>query len=673
MSTRLLFTAAILAFTYCSFAQGDVPFDKQSIPDKNELKVAKTAVKAGDKLFEKGGFQFANAIEEYEKAYRINPDNAELNLKLGLCHLNGQRRYESLKYFTKAEELVPGIPRIHYLIGLGHQLNANWDEAIASFKMHQKTTGRIPDENPFYNESEKRITECVSGRTLQANTMPKKIRLIPGEVNTEAPEYGVVVSADGSEMYFTSRREGSTGGSIDPETNDYFEDIYFSSMENGEWSSPAQLEGPVNSLTNDATIGMFNDGSTLLMYRDRNGMGDILETVNKGGVWSAPKSIGDNINTDYHESSAWFSFDRKWLYFVSDRPDMTIGGTDIYRSRWNESEGTWDEPENLGYPVNSQYDEDGVFVHPDGKTIYFSSAGHNSMGGFDIFSSEYDNGKWSEPVNLGWPINSPDDDVFFVVTADGTKGYFSSVRPEGRGEDDLYEATLIDEAIDGATAMDGDAIGISNAGKKSVILLTGQVNNSSKNVPVEADIELFDLETGEPIANFSSKASSGEYSFAVPANREYGMNIKAAGYLFHSEKISVPEDGSFTSHVHDVDMKDLMIGSGIVLNNVFFEYNKSDLRNSSTGELKRVVELMNENPTLVLEMSGHTDNVGSDEYNLNLSERRASAVKDWLVGNGIDAKRLESVGYGESKPADTNSTDEGRARNRRTEMKILAK
>lgn len=671
MRTRLFSTIATSLCMCVVFAQGDTPFDKKYIFDKDALKTAKSAIKAGDKYFEKGGYLFTSAIKEYETAYEINPENAELNLKLGICHLNGKHRYRALDYFKKAEELAPQIPRIHYLIGLGHQLNANWDEAISSFEKHQSVTGRMPDENPFYNESDKRITECKSGKKLQESASNRSIKLIGSSINSDAPEYGVVISPDGTEMYFTSRREGSTGGSIDPETNDYFEDIYYSFLENGEWSEPEQLPGPVNTNSNDATIGLFNDGSTLLMYRDKNGTGDILETVNEGGIWSTPKSIGENINTEHHESSAWFSFDKKWLYFVSDRPDMTLGGTDIYRSRWNESTQEWGEPENLGYPVNSQYDEDGVFVHPDGKTIYFSSAGHNSMGGFDIFSTEYENGQWTEPVNLGWPINSPDDDVFFVVTADGTKGYFSSVRRDGKGEDDLYEASLIDEVVGEETAMEGDAIAFAVGGKKNAILLSGKISNSEDNAPVEADIELFDLNTGESIAMFRSKPGTGEYSFAVPGNREYGMAITAEGYLFHSEFVELPEDDSYMSYMHNVDLKNFKIGSGIVLNNVFFDHDDAKLKPASAGELSNVKKLLDENPNLILEMSGHTDSDGSEAYNMRLSEKRAKAVKSWLVDNGVDPNRLAAVGYGESQPAASNSTENGKAKNRRTEMKIL--
>lgn len=664
----------VTSMTIClAIAQTDTPFDKHHIADKVALKEANTALKEGDKLFEKGGFQFAHAINEYEKAFAINPNNAELNLKMGLCHMNGKHRYQALDFFLKAEKLSPRIPRIHYLIGLGHQLNANWDEAIASFKEHLAATKRFPDENPFYNESDKRIIECKSGKELQNAPVHASIELIGQQINSSAPEYGVVISPDGNEMYFTSRREGSTGGSIDPVTHEYFEDIYHSTLENGKWSAPRQLPAPVNSGTNDATIGLFNDGSTLLMYRDRNGMGDIMESVNKGGVWSAPKSIGEHINTEYHESSAWFSFDKKWLFFVSDRPDMTIGGTDIYRSRWNDSQQAWGPPENLGYPVNSQYDEDGVFVHPDGKTIYFSSAGHNSMGGFDIFSSEYENGEWSEPKNLGWPINSPDDDVFFVVTADGSTGYFSSVRPNGLGEDDLYVARLLDGAVGEETAMDSEGVVIPGSSKKSVILLTGEVKNSDDGEPIEADIELFDLETGETIANFSSKASNGKFAFAVPSTTGYGMNINADGYLFHSEYVELPHDHSYSEHMHLVDMKGLKIGSGIVLKNVFFDYDKATLQSTSTGELNNIVELMANNPGLVLEMSGHTDSDGSEQYNKGLSEKRANTVKEWLVQKGVQADRLKAIGYGESRPADSNSTETGKANNRRTEMKILKK
>jgi len=674
MKTRLYTTLFASVMVCLTFAQSDVPFDKQHFNDKDALKGALSELKSGNKLFDKGGFYYASALPHFEKANAFNPDNAELNLKIGLCHLNGAYQYKSLVYFQKANDLIPDIPRINYLIGVAHQLNANWDEAIEAFNTHLKLTKRAPDENTFYNNGEKRIVECKSGKALQNSPIQNRVEVLSTSVNSSSAEYGIVISPDAEEMYYTSRREGTTGGQMDESTNDYFEDIYHSKKVNGEWQAPEVVAAPVNSNSNDATIGLFNDGSTLLMYRDNGGTGDILESVNEGGVWSTPKSIGDNINTEHHESSAWFSFDKKFLFFVSDRPDMTTGGLDIFRSRWNESDKTWGPPENLGRKVNSQYDEDGIYVHPDGKTIYFSSEGHNSMGGFDIFSTELVEGEWTEPTNLGWPINSPGDDVYFVVTADGSKGYFSSVRPDGFGKDDLYVAHIGANSLDtSATAMDGDDVALGPLDKKSTILMKGTIEDSENGEPVEAKIELFDIETGKTIALFKSKAADGSYVFAVPANSAYGVNIFADDYLFHSENIELPTDGAYTEHAHDIDLQGLRIGNGIVLNNVFFDHDKAELTDRSVGELQKILALMEQNPTLVLELSGHTDSNGASSYNENLSQRRAKTCKEWLVKWEVSADRLVAKGYGESVPAANNATEEGRAKNRRTELKILGK
>lgn len=664
----------VLLCAVCGASAQDVPFEKKNFPGNTEFKDAAKAFKEGNKLYDLGGVDYSQALVEFEKAYAFNPNSAELNLKMGICHLNGTYRAKSLDFFKKAKELDPNIPRIEYLVGVGYQLNSKWDNAIEAYKKHLKLSKRKPDENPFFNEGEKRIVECNNGKTLQNSPVQSVVEIMDAKVNSDAADYGVVISPNGERMYFTSRRSGTTGGSVDENTNDYFEDIYFSKKEGSEWSTPVVLDEPVNTAHNDATIGLFNDGSTLLIYRDKGENGDIMETTNENGVWSEPKSLGPNINTEYHESSAWFSFDKKWLYFVSDRPDLSIGGSDIFRSRWNERNQTWGEPENLGRKVNSQYDEDGIFVHPDGKTIYFSSEGHNSMGGFDIFSAEIENGVWSKPVNLGWPINSPGDDVYFVVTADGKKGYFSSVRPDGFGKDDLYIAHIGAATIDtSATASDEELLAMAAVAEKDAVLISGCVVDNNTGFSVQAEVELFELTTGKSIATFKTNPESGCYNFAVPANQDYGLNIRSEGYLFHSEKVILEKGVSYSEHNHDIHLQGVDVGSQVILNNVFFDYNKWALKPAALNELQKVLGIMEINEAIIIELGGHTDNVGSDTYNQGLSKKRADSCRDWLVSVGIEPDRIQAKGYGESEPAQTNETEEGRAKNRRTELKIIGK
>lgn len=438
MMFRATLLCSLAISTAPAWAQGNVPFDKEHITDKSKLEEALTAMKAAEKFAQAGGKDYGQAIALYEKAYAVNPDNADLNVRLGLCHLNGQQRHLAMPYFQKAVTLDPQVPRAHYLAGMALQLNAKWDEAIWEFEAHKRSSMGLPDENPVYNQAEKHLSECRNGKSLMANPTSAQVTNLGPRVNSVYSDYGAVLAHDGQTMWFTSRRENSTGGKVNKSTNQYFEDVYTSTLNDGAWSAPEPLPPPVNTEMNDASVGMDHEGDRMIIYRDVKVTGDLLESKRAGSNWGTPEPFGTAINTKFHESSACYSQDGKWLYFVSDR-EGGLGGQDIYRSAWDATTKAWKEAENLGPDVNSRFDEDGIFVQGDGATIYFSSKGHTSMGGYDVFRSDWKDGRWSKPENLGWPINSPDDDLFMVLVGDGSKGYYSSFRPGGEGEDDLYE------------------------------------------------------------------------------------------------------------------------------------------------------------------------------------------------------------------------------------------
>ena len=273
-----------------------------------------------------------------------------------------------------------------------------------------------------------------------------KIENLGSIINSEYTDYGAVVNADESILMFTSRREKSTGGKYEHYLNEYYEDIYISYNKNGKWTKPKNICKPVNTKVHDAVTYLSPDGRKLLIYRAYKKDGNIYECVLKGDKWSKPRKLGDNVNTQYQESSASLSYDEKTLYFISARPENNIGGRDIYMSRWNEKQKKWGKAINLGPTINTKYDEETVFIHPDGKTLYFSSKGHNTMGGYDIFKSVFENSKWSVPENLGYPINTPDDDVSYVASANGKHAYYSSIKDDGLGKKDIYRITFIERA-----------------------------------------------------------------------------------------------------------------------------------------------------------------------------------------------------------------------------------
>lgn len=680
-----IFTFLAIIFSTAAFAQ-NVEFTKENFKDnKDGLKEAKNNIEAGDKLFEQGSIYYKQAIDPYLKANTFNPNNALLNFKLGKCYLYSNYKLKSIPYLEKAIQLNPNAdPQLHYVMAKAYHLDMQWDKAISEYKAFQATLKDVEEFKELLQDVNKRIEECLTGKELVKKPLRVFLDNVGPEINSQYPDYGPVISADESVMLFTSRRPTTTGGGIDPGINEPFEDIYISSKVNGKWSPAQNMGKPINTEDHDANSGLSADGQKFLIYIGKNN-GDLYEAELKGDAWSKPEAMNKNINTKYHESSACYSPDGKSVYFVSDKPEDGLGDRDIYVSTKDEK-GKWGKPVNLGPTINTQYGEEGVFLHPDGKTMYFSSQGHKTMGGYDIFKSTFANGKWSEPVNLGYPVNTPDDDVFFVVSASGRHGYYASFNANGYGEKDIYMITFLglekpmvmnneDNLLASQTAPVKEIViaPIVQIKEAQLTILKGVITDDLTKKPLEATIEIIDNLKNEVIATFLSNSSTGKYLVSLPAGRNYGIAVKKENYLFHSENFDIPNTAAYQEVVKDVALKNIAVGSKIILKNIFFDFDKATLRPESTNELERLTKLLNDVPTLKIEISGHTDSKGADAYNKTLSNNRAKAVVDYLIGKGIAADRLTSAGYGEEQPIATNDTDEGRQLNRRTEFKILSK
>jgi len=462
-----------------------------------------------------------------------------------------------------------------------------------------------------------------------------------------------VISADETVLIFTSRRPGTTGGQIQESTGQYHEDIYLSVKDSaGQWTTPENIGTEINTAGHDASIALSPDGQELFVYKDDNS-GDIYISTLNGNKWSAPKKVLGAINSKYWEPSASISADEKTLFFTSDRPGG-YGGRDIYVCNLLPN-GQWAAPKNMGPDINTEYDDDAPFIHPDSKTFYFSSEGHKSMGGFDIFVSKYDADKktWGKPENVGYPINTAGDDIFFVWSADGTRGYFSSIRADSYGDKDLYVVSRPKVSV-------------------SLIVLKGRVFAEETEKAISATITIVDNETNKIVGITNSNSYSGKYTVILPPGKNYGISVTANNFLPYSENVDIPI-GEYYELSKDIKLKPLTVGSVAVLKNVFFDSNKSELRKESFGELGRFAELLKENPDLYVEITGHTDNVGDNALNLKLSDERAKSVVKYLVSKGVNASRLYPVGYGEDFPVATNDTDEGKQLNRRTELIITEK
>jgi outer membrane protein OmpA-like peptidoglycan-associated protein len=684
---RTIFIILLLGLASIAHAQ-NVPFDKEIFPnDKDGFKLAIKNLKEGDRIFDEDRRAYFNlAIPFYTAAQEFNPDNAELNYKLGVCYLFSSQKRKSLPFLTKAYELDPNLDpyNIHYLLGWAHQLNSNWDLAIAEFEKQLTVLTESEGEPIEFQKVQKRLTESKHGKEFEKSPVRVWVDNLGSAINSAAPEYAPLISTDETLLIITARRESNEGGLKDESDNLPFEDVYYSRSSGGEWSPLKNIGNDVNTSGHDAGSGLSPDGKTLFVFRgDIKGGGDIYQSIYREGEWSKPKSLYKTINTDSHESAAALSFDGKSLFFISEK-EGGFGGKDIYVAQWDTERERWGEAQNLGPVVNSPYDEDGVYMHPDGKTLYFSSEGHNSIGGNDIFYSEHEDGRWKTPVNLGIPINTPDDDVFFSVAADGRTAYYSSDREEGYGEKDIYRLTFLGPEKQPVLNVEDRLIAGSNERKieiplqpaveirtSKMVLLKGLVLDDETDAPVAATIDLINNATAEVLASFQVEPSSGKYLVSLPAGKNYGLNVNADSYLFNSLNFDIPDSAGYREFYKVINMKRIKIGETIVLRNIFYDYNKATIRDESTAELDRLEKVLVENPTIKVEISGHTDNVGGDDYNLNLSEQRAQSVVSHLQSKGIDPARMIAKGYGESQPLATNDTPEGRQENRRTEFKII--
>lgn len=679
-------------------AQVPVEINKKEFKQsKNGYKEAIYSVKYADTYYamnQPGAYRMA--LTEYLKAYDYNQYNPELNYKIGACYLYSTEKPKAIDFLQKAYKAKPGVSDdIHFLLGWALQLNYEFDEAIKYYRNFQAEHGTVDQKkgkskgDEVTHDVDKRIRECESGKKLVNSPIRVFIDNLGATVNSKYPDYGPVITTDQSVLVFTSRREGSTGEVIDPNDLLYYEDLYVSyNDDKKEWAQAINMRA-LNTDGHDASVGLSPDGQILYTYKGVPD-GTLFESMLKGDNWTKPKELSSNINTKLHETSASISYDNKYLYFVSDRPkdgmgNTNLGGKDIFVCEMQKN-GNWGPAKNVGAPINTKYDEEGVFMHPDGVTMYFCSKRDGTMGGYDIFYSENDGaGNWSEPVNIGYPVNTPDDDVFFVVAGNARYAYYSSAREGGYGLQDIYRITFLGPEKMMVMGTEDILIASSNATiqqkveqeivevkKVRLTIMKGTITDALSGIAVEATIEIVDNEKNELISTLTSNSKTGKYLVSLPSGKNYGIAVKADGYLFYSENIDIPDATAYQEVTKDIVLSKVGIGSKIVLKNIFFDYGKSTLRETSFPELERLVALLNSYPNMTIEIGGHTDNQGSLKLNTDLSEARAKAVVDYLVDKGISKPRMSYKGYAYSQPIATNDTDDGRQQNRRVEFKVIS-
>lgn len=667
----------------------NVEFELDNFPSKKkELKDVIAQIEEGDNFYIQGkSGMYIEALKFYLPANQFNPNNAVLNYKIGKSYLNSIEKTKSIPFLEKAIKLDSQIKIIktdvYFMLAKAYQLNTDFEKAIAEYERYK--TLLVQNEKYLLKEINKHIEECKAGKDLMLDPARAFIDPLP-MLNTQFAEYSPIVNADNSVMFFTARKPENVGGKIDPSDLGYYEDVYYtysSNLDINKWETPKNPGRPINNDEHDAIVGLSPDGQKLFLYKGDNG-GDIYECTLKGNSWSKPARMDYPINTEFHEPSASFSYDGRTVYFVSNR-DGGMGMHDIYVVKRN-ADGTWGEAKNLGKTINTEYDEKSIFMLSDGRTLFFSSNGHNTMGGYDIFRTNLnDDGTWEKPINISYPISSPYDDIFFTIDASGKHGYYSTIKSDGKGDQDIYKITFIgpEKQIVMNTEYNllaslADPVGENileaavNITASPVTILKGKVFDETTKTPLEASIELYDNEKNEILAVFTSNSLTGNYLVSLPAGKNYGISIKAEQYLFHSENFLIPKSSVYSEVVKDIGLKKVSVGTKIVLRNIFFDVGKATLRAESYAELGILRKTLTDNPNLKIEISGHTDNTGSEATNKSLSEKRAKAVVDYLIAQGIDTGRLQFAGYGESQPIADNNSADGRQLNRRTEFKVLS-
>lgn len=600
------------------------------------------------------------ALKAVEQALKKDDEYLDaLMLKADI--LKSLRRFdESQATFDAIFAITTELPEVYLYQGEMQFDAGRYDKSILSLETFLKSKPK----GQKLDMAERILANAKFADDAVKNPVPFDPKNMGSNINSKNSEYFPGITADGEFFIYTRRIDGQM-----PQ-----EDFFISKLqEDGSWGPSYNLGPPVNTPENEGSVSISTDGQFIFFaacnrtkkhtLQGKEGLGnpmdiypgcDLYFSRLEGDKWSIPRHLGITVNSREWESTPSLSFDGMTLYFASTRPGG-YGGSDIWKTQWMGN--GFGEPINLGPKINTAGNEQTPFIHPDNQTLYFSSNGRPGMGGFDFYYSRTnDSGNWQDPINLGYPINTSGDEKGLLVNRTGTLAYFSSDdRPEGMGGVDIYQFELYPEARPQVLSY-VKAIVVDDA--------TGE--------PLTATAELLSLENGKSVLKTTTNAKTGSFLIVLKANSDYALNVSKEGYLFHSENFALKQSGESDPFLIEVRLKKLKVDEHVVLNNVFFDVDKYDLKPESKVEMDKLLAFLEANPKLRIEIGGHTDNTGNPQDNQTLSENRAKSVYNYLVSQGIDPKRLTYKGYGAAKPIAPNDSEEGRKKNRRTEYRILA-
>ncbi len=610
-----------------------------------------------DKVNKKAGVVYGTAYEEAQEgkykesivhlneAIKLDPKFVDVYLSRAGIYANLKNYPASVKDFETALNMDSVYSKTYYLpYAISLAGTGNFAKALSAVNefLNNPTLNKQSIEAGNYRKRVFEFAAAYENKHPAGNYIfaPQNLG---DSINNAALEYFPSLTIDGKKMIFTRRQNED-------------EDFYESNFIDGHWSYAKPLGGKINTNLNEGAQNISQDGQWLIFtgcnYPEGQGSCDLyIAYKTKNGGWTEPENMGPVVNTDYWESSPSLSPDKKDLYFASNR-EGGYGGRDIWVSH-RMSNGKWGRPVNLGSDVNTAADESCPFIHADNQTLYYNSNGHMGYGITDLFlSRKLNDDTWSKAENLGYPINTIDDEGSLIVASDGKTSYYASERSDSRGGLDLYRFELREDIRSYRT-----------------LWVKGRVFDKKTNKGLPSTVELTDLSNQKIVSKLQTD-EDGNYLVTLPVGKNYAFNVNRKAYLFYSDNFSLLNNEIDSPLVVNIPLQPIEAGSSIILKNIFFDFNKYELKPSSTDELNKVVFLLTENPAINIQINGYTDNVGKEADNLLLSLNRAKSVTGYLTGKGINPKRIINKGYGSSKPIADNNSDQGKALNRRTELII---
>ncbi len=607
------------------------------------------------------GYRYADALNEaknknYKKAIEIldeciNKDNKFVDAWLSKAGVFSEtKQYKSsveiYQHALKLDSVYFSTYLLPYSIALaGKGEFTNAFNAITKFLQKPNLNERILKSAEYRKRSYTFALEYE--KQFPSNNYVFSPTNLGNNINSSSSEYFPSLTIDGKTLIYTRR------------VNNTNEDFFISEKKNGNWVPSSALPGNLNTAENEGAQNISQDGKMLVFtgcnMQDGEGSCDIyFSYLNKQGNWGERMNIGRNINSEYWETQPCLSPDKRALYFTARDPSG-LGGSDIYVS-YVQPNGKWGKPFNMGAGINTSGDESCPFIHADNQTLYFTSNGHAGYGATDLFFVRKQNdGSWSKPQNLGYPVNTIDDEGSLVITSDGTTAYYASDGSDTKGGLDIYTFELP----------------VPDRPNKT-LWVRGNVFDKKTKLGLPSAVELIDLSNAQTISKVQTD-EDGNYLITLPVGKDYAFNVNRRGYLFFSETFSLKQNNTDTTYTINIPLSPIEVNASIVLKNIFFDTKKSELKTESIAELDKVVQLLKDNPTIKIEIGGYTDNVGKPADNLLLSNKRSKSVIGYFLTKGITANRLTSKGFGETKPLADNKTEAGRSQNRRTELKVVAK